>query len=76
MAKTNTSSKQPYTGDTANETDVAAVLLNVLRNVNAQSKTAVDLQGNAKSAVEHFQAISRDLRTLADSPPSAPALPT
>ena len=79
MAKTDNPSNPSnltYADDPASrESDVTAAFLKVLNSVNAQSKTALQLQGKAKFAVEHFQAISRDLSTLADGPPSASASP-
>ncbi len=46
--------------------DIVALLLNVLRNVDREVKTALELDGRAKAAVVRFQAISADLATLAD----------
>ncbi len=46
--------------------DVAALLLDVLNNVNRQVKTSLALDGKAQAAVERFRAISLSLRTLAD----------
>jgi hypothetical protein len=48
--------------------DITAVLLDVLRNVNREVKTVLALDGKAHDAVVHFQAISASLRTLADGP--------
>lgn len=47
--------------------DLVALMLDVLNNVNRQVKTSLALDGNAQAAVERFRAISRSLRTLADS---------
>ena len=47
--------------------DVTQLLLDVLRNVNREVKTSLELTDKAKTAVEHFQAISLSLRTLADT---------
>jgi hypothetical protein len=47
-------------------TDVTALLLEVLRNVNREVQTSLDLSGRAQAAVDHFRAISVSLRTLAD----------
>lgn len=50
--------------------DVGALLIEVLRNVNREVQTTLALDGKALAAVQRFQAISRDLRTLADGPSS------
>jgi len=46
--------------------ELTAVLLDLLRNVNREVKTTLALDGKAQAAVIHFQAISASLRTLAD----------
>lgn len=48
--------------------DVSALLIEVLRNVNREVQTNLTLDGKALAAVRRFQALSRDLRTLADGP--------
>ncbi|HEV7476526.1 MAG TPA: hypothetical protein VGO02_02180 [Burkholderiales bacterium] len=56
----------PAPGPAPSPTDVTALLLEVLRNVNREVKTTLDLSGRAQAAVDHFRAISVSLRTLAD----------
>lgn len=48
--------------------EVSAVLLELLRKINAELPPAPPLDGQAKLAVERFQAISIDLATLTDPP--------
>jgi hypothetical protein len=52
----------------ASTNEVSALLLEVLRNVNREVQTALELEGKALLAVVHFQQISIQLRTLADEP--------
>jgi|KBSSwiStaDraftv2_1062776.scaffolds.fasta_scaffold520887_2 hypothetical protein len=59
-----------------NPNDVTALLLEVLRNVNREVKTTLDLSGRALAAVERFRAISISLRTLADASASNPSTST
>lgn len=61
-----TSGSAPGAGPATSPTDVTALLLEVLRNVNREVKTSLDLPGRAQAAVDHFRAISISLRTLAD----------
>jgi hypothetical protein len=56
----------PSPGPAPSPADVTALLLEVLRNVNREVKTTLDLSGRAQAAVDHFRAISVSLRTLAD----------
>ena len=72
MSKSDTPTTQSpasYPGPGTN--DVTALLLEVLRNVNSEVKTTLELDGRAQAAVVHFQAISISLRTLTDDPPSS-----
>jgi len=46
--------------------DVSAVLLELLRKINAELPITPPLEGRAQAAVENFRRISADLRTLAD----------
>ena len=56
----------PGVASATSPTDVTALLLEVLRNVNREVRTSLDLPGRAQAAVDHFRAISISLRTLAD----------
>lgn len=51
--------------------DLAALLLELLRKINAEVPTTPPLQGRAEQAVKNFRKISEDLRTLADGPTSS-----
>jgi hypothetical protein len=48
--------------------DLAALLLELLRKINAELPNTPALQGRAEDAVTSFANISNDLRTLADGP--------
>jgi hypothetical protein len=84
MPKSRTPSTQSSASDPgANQ--VTALLLDVLRNVNREVQTTLELDATAQAAVDHFRAISLSLRTLADgstsssgtvpSPGAAPGAP-
>ena len=51
--------------------DLAALLMELLRKINAEVPTTPPLQGRAEDAVTNFANISDDLRTLADGPSNA-----
>ncbi len=48
--------------------DLAALLLELLRKINAEVPGTAPLQGRAEDAVATFARIADDLRTLADGP--------
>jgi hypothetical protein len=52
----------------ASPSDISAVLLELLRKVNSEVQTRPPLDARALLAVQNFQRISNDLRTLADPP--------
>jgi hypothetical protein len=71
MSKSSAAGKTPAAAYARNDTanppaDLAALMLDVLNNVNRQIKTTPTLDGRTQAAVERFRAISRSLRTLAD----------
>ena len=48
--------------------DLAALLLELLRKINAEVPTTPPLQGRAEEAVKNYRFIAQALRTLADGP--------
>ncbi len=61
---------QPARPQAAASDDVAALLLNILRDVNRQAATNTpQLSINANAAVANFRLIAQSLRTLADAAP-------
>src|SRR5262249_8605566 len=66
MANPDPSTQSPATDPGPGAKEVTELLLDVLRNVNREVQTALELEGNALRAVLHCRAISLSLRTLAD----------
>jgi hypothetical protein len=63
--------KTPAVAAATAPTDVTALLLDVLRNVNREVRCATVLDGRAAQAVADYRRIATDLRTLADGPTSS-----
>jgi hypothetical protein len=59
-------------GSTDPNADLAALLRDVLTNVNRQVQATIDLSDAAKRAVENFRLISRDLSVVPVKPAPAP----
>ena len=75
MSRAETKAPAPESATTAAKTsaggsgatsDISTALLDLLRKLNAEVPPAPALQGKALDAKKSFQAISIDLRTLAD----------
>jgi hypothetical protein len=59
-------------GSTDPNADLAALLRDVLTNVNRQVQTTLDLSDAAQAAVQRFRDISRDLSVVPVRPAPAP----